>query len=627
MPIRRLPPLLVDQIAAGEVVERPASVVKELVENALDAGATRVSVSIVGGGIDSIEVADDGGGIPRGELPLALEAHATSKIAETSDLDRIGTLGFRGEALASISAVATVRIRSRPHDAAEAAELEVSEGRRGEVRPASGPPGTLVVVEHLFRSVPARRKFLKTPRTEGTRIAEWLRTIAIARPDVGFRLSIDGREAIDVAATPEPAQRIEAIVGGDVAPALIRVEPAGNDDPTAPRVWGFVGRPEVARAQARHQRIFLNGRAIADRLVIHAVREGFRGVMPGDRHPLAFLFIDLDPAEVDVNVHPAKTEVRFRRAEAVHAAVRRGVRAALEAASLTPAFEAAAPPATGGGPSIRTSPPSASSSSRLAGPPAGDPGPERGATRGIEDGSRGPKGFDYARAAVAIAAAEDPPIVETETSGTDARRGARPTAHRGVLQVADSFLVTEDREGLVLVDQHALHERLSFERLRTRILDGPLESQSLLVPVVREASAAQLEALEEATPLLAKLGLAVVAFGERSLAIEATPSLFESRGVDAAAFVLQLLDRWIEQGPVPDEAAALDEVLAMMACKASVRAGDALSSLAAEALLEAAEACERSSHCPHGRPTTLRISWSELRRRFGRSAQTVQRGS
>ncbi|MDA0974982.1 MAG: DNA mismatch repair endonuclease MutL, partial [Planctomycetota bacterium] len=244
MPIRRLPPLLVDQIAAGEVVERPASVVKELVENALDAGATRISVSIAGGGIEWIEVADDGGGIPAEELPLAVEAHATSKISESADLDRIATLGFRGEALASIAAVATVRIRSRPRDAAEGAELIVDEGRRDDVRPAASPPGTLVVVEHLFRNVPARRKFLKTPRTEGTRIAELIRTIAVARPDVAFRLSIDGREAIDVAATAEPAQRIEAIVGGDIAPSLVRVEPVGGADPAAPRVWGFVGRPE-----------------------------------------------------------------------------------------------------------------------------------------------------------------------------------------------------------------------------------------------------------------------------------------------------------------------------------------------------------------------------------------------
>lgn len=608
MPIRRLPPLLVDQIAAGEVVERPASVVKELVENALDAGATRISVSIAGGGIDSIEVADDGGGIPAEELPLAVEAHATSKISESADLDRIATLGFRGEALASIAAVATVRIRSRPRDAAEGAELIVDEGRRDDVRPAASPPGTLVVVEHLFRNVPARRKFLKTPRTEGTRIAELIRTIAVARPDVAFRLSIDGREAIDVAATAEPAQRIEAIVGGDIAPSLVRVEPVGGADPAAPRVWGFVGRPEVARPQARHQRIFLNGRAIQDRLVIHAVREGFRGVMPGDRHPLAFLFIDLDPSEVDVNVHPAKTEVRFRRAEAVHAAVRRGVRAALQAISLTPSFEpGSAVPATSAAPR-----PSAGSGSEPPGLFArSSPGGDWSRTH-----STGPKGFDYGRAAAALGAA---PTVETLPT-------TRSTS-RGVLQVADSFLVTEDEEGLVVVDQHALHERLSFERLRTRILDGPLESQRLLTPLVREASAAQLEALEDATPLFRRLGLEVSPFGERTIAVEAAPTLLASRGVEAAEFVLDLLQRWIDRGPIPDEAAALDEVLSMMACKASVRAGDGLASLAAEALLESAEACERSTHCPHGRPTTLRISWSELRRRFGRSAETGQRGS
>ncbi|MHC4832383.1 MAG: DNA mismatch repair endonuclease MutL [Planctomycetota bacterium] len=614
MPIRRLPPLLVDQIAAGEVVERPASVVKELVENALDAGATRISVAIVGGGIDSIEVADDGGGIPADELPLAVEAHATSKIAESADLDRIGTLGFRGEALASIAAVAEVRIRSRPHGVSDGAELVVREGRREAVRPAAAPPGTRVAVEHLFRSVPARRKFLKSPRAEGTRIAEFVRTIAVARPDVSFRLSIDGRDAIDVPATAEASDRIAAIMGGDVAPSLIRVEPRSDGDPDSPRVWGYVGRPEAARAQSRHQRLFLNGRAIQDRLVIHAVREGFRGVMPGDRHPLAILFVDLDPSEVDVNVHPAKTEVRFRRPDAIHAAVRRGVRAALQAASLVPEFE----PSPGGPSGPVPASPSA------AGP--GTPGLLAGRGDGrrfTTDSARGPKGFDYAKASAALDAAPIVESVPTPPGGEAGSRGPRG----GVLQVADSFLVTEDDDGLVIVDQHALHERLSFERLRARILEGPLESQALLTPIVREAGASQLEALDEAGPLLARLGLRVVSFGERSLAIEAAPTLFASRGVDAAAFVLDLLDRWIERGPVPDEAAALDEVLSMMACKASVRAGDAISSLAAEALLDAAAACERSTHCPHGRPTTLRIPWAELRRRFGRNAEAPQRGS
>ena len=615
MPIRRLSRLLVDQIAAGEVVERPASVVKELVENALDAAASRVSVAIVGGGIESIEVADDGAGIAAEELPLAVEAHATSKIAEAADLDRIGTLGFRGEALASISAVATVRIRSRPHEAVEGAELLVSEGRRGEVRPAAAVPGTLVTVEHLFASVPARRKFLKSPRTEGTRIAEFLRTIAVARPDVAFRLSIDGRGAIDVSATPDPSLRVAAIIGDDVAPALIRVEPVGGGDPAGPRVWGFVGRPETARARTGHQRLFLNGRAIQDRLVIHAVREGFRGAMPGDRHPFAILFIDLDPAEVDVNVHPAKTEVRFRHAEAVHAAVRRSVRAALETASLIPAFSPGGPPAAGSAAAASGTPREGGAGLFHGAPPGG------AATGGS---SRGPKGFEYARVAEAL---ESVPVVESPVPAATGPATGPATTSRGVLQVADSYLVTEDEQGLVLVDQHALHERLSFERLRARILDGPLESQALLSPVVREASAAQIEAFEEARPLLGRLGLSVSIFGARSLAIEAAPSLFASRGVDAAEFVLDLLDRWAERGPVPDETAALDEVLSMMACKASVRAGDALSALAAGALLEAAEACERSTHCPHGRPTTLRIPWAELRRRFGRSAEGAQRGS
>ena len=332
MPIRRLPTHLVNQIAAGEVVERPASVVKELLENALDAGSTRLAVAIEGGGIERIEVSDDGGGIAPEELPLAVAAHATSKIAALDDLDRISTLGFRGEALASIASVSEFSIRSRRREDPHASRLDVVGGEAGEVRPDAGPPGTLVSVRHLFLNAPARRKFLKSPSAETTRIAEIVRTLALARPDVAFSLEIDGRVAIDCAATPEASDRVAAILGRESAPSLVEVVPAEE----GVRVWGFVGKPELAKATSRAQRLFLNGRAIHDRLVLHAVREGFRGLMPGDRHPLSVLFIEVDPGEVDVNVHPAKAEVRFRTPEAVHAAVRRGVRAALGAVDLVP---------------------------------------------------------------------------------------------------------------------------------------------------------------------------------------------------------------------------------------------------------------------------------------------------
>ncbi len=604
MPIRRLPVHLVNQIAAGEVVERPASVVKELLENALDAGSTRLAVAIEGGGIDRIEVCDDGCGIAAEELPLAVAAHATSKIADLADLDRIATLGFRGEALASIASVSEFSIRSRRREDPHASRLDVVGGEPSEVRPDSGPPGTLVSVRHLFMNAPARRKFLKSPTAETTRIAEIVRTIALARPDVAFSLEIDGRLAIDCPATPEPSDRVAAILGRESAPALVEVVPAEE----GVRVWGFVGKPELAKANSRAQRLFLNGRAIHDRLVLHAVREGFRGLMPGDRHPLSVLFIEVDPADVDVNVHPSKAEVRFRTPDAVHAAVRRGVRAALGAVDLVPELPLGTPTA---------GPPREAGAWRLD-PPRSSQQPRLFSGAGSGSGERpvrtGPRGFDFSAMASAL---DRPPVPEDESSSDPA---AAFPARRRVLQVASSFLVSEEDDGLVIVDQHALHERLMFESLRERILVGPLESQRLLVPHVRPIGAEAIAAIEEASPLLSRLGFEVEIAGETRIAILAAPTLLASRGVDAADFVADLLERWSEHGPVPDEAAALEDVLAMMACKASVRAGEALAESEAIGLFERAIEIERASNCPHGRPTTLRIPWGELRRRFGRSS-------
>lgn len=609
MSIRRLPPSLVNQIAAGEVVERPASVVKELLENALDAGATRISVAIAGGGIESIEVADDGCGIAAAELPLAVAAHATSKIGEAADLERISTLGFRGEALASIASVSECSIRSRRREDAAAASLAAHGGAIGEVRPDAGPAGTLVSIRHLFLNTPARRKFLKSPVAETSRIAELVRTMALARPDVAFRFEIDGKVALECPATASPEVRLAAVLGEEVAASLIALEPVEG----VVRVWGFVGRPAQAKGSSRSQRLYLNGRAIHDRLILHAVREGYRGLMPGDRHPVVALFIEIDPAEVDVNVHPAKTEVRFRSPEAVHAAVRRGVKAALASVDLTPSIEvesAERAASLAGGRAAPRRDPEAPWRLRSGGGGSG-PGLFAGAARS----GGGPKGFDFAALATRLATDATEPASSIVASAVEGLE-----ASRSVIQVGGAFLISEDDEGLVVVDQHALHERLSFESLRERITAGPLESQRLLVPVVRSVPEATVEAIEEAAPLLRRLGFEVELAGDRRLALLAAPTLLASRGVDAADFVVELLGRWIEEGPIPDEAAALEPVLAMMACKASVRAGDRLSAAEMSGLFARALEVERASNCPHGRPTTLRISWSDLRRRFGRSS-------
>jgi len=606
MPIRRLPPHVVNQIAAGEVVERPASVVKELLENSLDAGATRIEVSIEGGGLEGIEVADDGGGIAAEELPLAVAPHATSKIEHAADLEQVATLGFRGEALASIASVSAFSIRSCRREETSGAIVEVEGGEVGPVRPAAGAPGTTVTVRHLFMNAPARRKFLKTTATETTRAVEVVRTAAIARPDVAFRVVVDGRVALDLPATAELSHRVAGVLGEEVGAGLLAVE---GDPAALPRAWGFVGRPDLSRASSRSQRIYLNGRPIQDRLVVHALREGFRGAMPGDRHPLAVLFLDVAPGEVDVNVHPAKTEVRFRSPEAVHAAVRRAVRAALGGSDLVPSVETDLGSSSW---SLR-SPRSDAGRSQpiLFSGASGTAATSRGAgwTTGA---TRSPAGFDYAAVAAAIASAVPAPPAPDELDD-------RPRRRR-VLQVGGLFLVSGDEEGLVIVDQHALHERLMFESLRRRITEGPLERQALLAPATASASAEAIEAIESSRMLLERLGFEVEPFGPRTIAVRAVPSLLGSRGVEATSFVVDLLERAAAEGPVPDEAAALEDVLAMMACKASVRAGDSLTDAEGEALLGQALESEGAASCPHGRPTMLRIPWSDLRRRFGRSS-------
>jgi len=580
MPIRLLPRQLVDQIAAGEVVERPASVVKELVENALDAGARRIEVDVEGGGADRIAVTDDGSGIAESELPLAVASHATSKISTSDDLAAIVTMGFRGEALASVASVSRLSITSRERGAVAAARIAVEGGEAGPVAPAAGPPGTRVEVRQLFWNVPARRKFLRSAATELGRIEEVLESIALCRPGVAFRLVSEGKVRVDLPAVEDPARRVRAVLG-DASDALLEVQADLDLGGSPLAVWGLVGRPELARASARALRFALNGRAVLDRTLTHAVREAFRGLVEPGRTPLGFVAIELDPSTVDVNVHPAKTEVRFRQQQAVHGAVMRSVRSALRAADLVPAFELGAP--APGGPRIPAAPAPASTFETFA--------------------------------AWAAATAVAPPVVEVAP--------AEPMLHgnraaRRVMQVHGSYLVVEDREGILVVDQHALHERAMFEELHARIAQSPLESQRMLVPAAVEVDARAAECAEEAAPLLARLGIELVAAGPRSVLVQSYPTFLLGRGVEPGEFVPALLARLADEGRA-DVEAALSEVLDMMACKAAVKAGDRLSSTELEALLDARERLERASNCPHGRPTSLRISLRDLERSFGRS--------
>ncbi len=588
MPIRLLPRQLVDQIAAGEVVERPASVVKELVENAIDAGAQRVEVSVEGGGVDRIVVADDGGGIAADELPLAIASHATSKISSSDDLAAIGTMGFRGEALASIASVSRLSITSRVTGSEAGARIEVDGGVASEVRPAGCPVGTVVEVRQLFHNVPARRKFLRTAGTELGRIEEVLESIALCRPDVAFRLVADGKTRIDLPATTDARRRVLAVLGESIADGLLEVTADTVLEGGAPiTLWGLVGRPSLARGSGRALRFALNGRAVLDRTLAHAVKEAFRGLVDPGRTPIAFVAVEMDPSLVDVNVHPAKTEVRFRQPNFVHQCVMRAVRDALRAADLVPSFTLM-PHAHGVVSAIPTIPM---------------------ATRNPTDFS------DFAALAVDRALHATPPVALV-SAAPETLHGNR-TARR-VMQVHGSYLVVEDAEGILVVDQHALHERGMFEELKARIAASPLESQRMLVPVAIETDPRAVEAIADAGPLLERLGIELGAVGPRAVLVHAYPTFLLGRGVEPATFVPGLLAQIAEDGHADFES-ALHSVLDMMACKASVKAGDRLSPTEIDALLDLRDRIERGTACPHGRPTALRITMRDLERNFGRS--------
>jgi DNA mismatch repair protein MutL len=585
MPIRPLPPIVVSQIAAGEVVERPASVVKELVENAIDAGATRITVEIEDGGKALICVSDDGAGIASDELSLAIAPHATSKIAAAADLDHVATMGFRGEALASIASVSRLTLLSRAAGAEDAWQIDSEGGATGAPRPAAAPPGTTVTVRNLFFNTPARRKFLRAEQTETGRIVDVVLALALAHPAIGFELTVGGRRRLALAPASPRARAIE-VIGPDLEPELLEFDAAAE----GLRIWGLAGAPALAGVNARGQRAYVNGRPITDRTVTHAIREGYRGLIEPGFTPVMVIFLEMDPALVDVNVHPAKSEVRFREQAAVHGAILRVVRERLRAADLTPpvVLEGAAGASIGAAAGVR------------------------GGAREIVERIRGlapaEKGFVYAELKEALAAAADVPPAEAPLPVV------RPVVD--ALQVHRAYLVTEDEAGLVIVDQHALHERVMFEELEARLERGPLESQRLLVPAMIRANGAAIERLAALRPVLERLGVDAAPAGPDTIAVHAFTTLLLDRGVDPVAFMEDVLAHMSELGGSAE--AILHEVVDMMACKAAIKAGQRLAPPEIETLLAARGRVERSSRCPHGRPTTLRIGLKELERRFGR---------
>ncbi len=651
--IKPLSALLASQIAAGEVVERPASVVKELVENALDAGASRIAVDLELGGTELVRISDDGQGIHPDDLPLAVAPHATSKVFTPEDLDRIATLGFRGEALASIASVSRYSIRSRTAENSAATVLEGEGGQVQPPRPAAGPVGTSITIRTLFFNTPARRKFLKTVATEQGRCLDTLRELALARPHVSFAATCDGRSVLDLPPAQSPRERAVAILGKELSSELLDVSADQFDDHRGIALWGLVGRPSLARATNKSQHIFVNGRAIRDRTIQHALAEAFRGLIEPSRYPTAVLMLEMSPQAVDVNVHPAKAEVRFRDGSLIHGTVLQAVRRTLRAHDLTPNIS----------PSFQgnTSGPNAAFGQRLAPIVFGDRAiqpqyltpssfggtnaapPTADSARAFADFFRrtphtqSPISYDAIRTAMQAnlprlanetaheTSYETPSTGSHTTSSASAAAQAdnppflEPKPASRILQVHKSFLLTQDEHGVLIIDQHALHERVMFEHLLARVLDGGLESQRLLTPVAVPCTPSQLAKLDELRPLLERLGVHAEPLGPKTLAVHAFPTFLFDRGVDPLPFITDLLERAESDSFVPGDEQTLREVLDMMACKAAVKAGDQLSESELGTLVALRDAVERSSNCPHGRPTSIRLTIKELEKLFGRT--------
>jgi DNA mismatch repair protein MutL len=618
MPITVLPEHVVNQIAAGEVVERPASIVKELTENALDADAAHVEIAVEDGGRKSIRVTDNGRGMDAADLALAFAPHATSKVAAPEDLFAISTLGFRGEALASIAAVSHAHIRSRPADADSGHEVAASADGIGQVRPCAAAPGTTVTVRDLFYNVPARRKFMRTTNTEFAHVGDELGRLALPHPRVSFRLLHNGREVKDLPPADSTLRRVTDLLGFEVAESLLTVRPGGGKA----EVSGLIGRPAAARGSSKWQYFFLNGRFVRDRLLSHAVREAYRGLIAPQLWPIAFIFVEVDPAAVDVNVHPTKIEVRFRDAQVVHEAILSALRRTLNRSDLVRGADAAAfgaPPReddTAADRDRRASLRQALADFFKAAPPRQSPldfPRERPPGRPPAAAAPPPLPADRARPPAAEAAGAEAPAAEAAGHAPP-----RPPSPGRAIQVHNTYLVAPTDEGLIIVDQHALHERLLYNDLSRRLTSGPLTAQRMLIPETLQVTPGEANLLQRRAELLERLGIEVSAFGPDAVAVQRFPSLLAERGVAPGAFIREVLDVLGDE-ETADAERLVENVLSMMACKAAVKAGEPLGAAEIDDLLSRRLEAEKSSACPHGRPTTLELPLRELEKQFERA--------
>ena len=612
-PIRELPTSVINKIAAGEVIERPASVVKELLENSVDSGATEIEVAIENGGIDLIRICDNGCGIPNEELMLAVTSHATSKITDAEELFRVGTFGFRGEALASIAEISQFVLRSRVADSDCGYELIVNGGQADPIAGCGMPDGTIIEVRNLFFNTPVRRKFLKTSQTERGHVAEAFTRVALANPQIHLRLLHNGKVQHDLPPTENWRQRIEDFFGAEISESLIHVQSEVEDV----QIEGYVVDPSVNRANNRMQYLFLNGRFIRDRSLQHALSEAYRGLLMTGRFPITFLRLTMPPQKVDVNVHPAKLEVRFLEGGKLYSQLLGVIRNKFLSTDLTAKAEL--------------------NRDRRN---ATEPMPERGAMTPnsqfeLKPSTSAQERLDFQHAtpskdwtapsqpvappAYPVAIPEFRPF---ETSAAKRSESAPPTMTQlepqaaRALQVHNTYLISETEEGMVVIDQHALHERIIYEQLREKVLAGRLESQKLLVPEPVPLPPAEAAIVLDHADLLDQLGVVVEPFGGDTVLVSSYPAMLANH--NPADMLRGIIDLLMDDGRQVDQRDLVDELLHMISCKAAVKAGDKLTPEEINDLIEHRNYCQDAHHCPHGRPTALVFSREELDKRFKR---------
>lgn len=656
--IQQLSTQVINKIAAGEVIERPASVVKELLENSVDAGATRIDVDIEEGGAELIRITDNGCGIDPEDFPLAVSSHATSKLREADDLFRVMTMGFRGEALASISEVSRFRIRSGTSESDTAYELTVDAGESSDVKPTAGAVGTQIEVRELFCSVPVRRKFLKRASTEFGHISEQFTRIALSNPRLHLTLRHNGKSVYELPPCDRLADRLALFFGRELAESLIWVEnAAGVDDEHMIRLWGYVAPPNFSHNTRKQQYLFLNGRWFQDRSLQHALGEAYRGLLMVGRQPIGFLFLEMPAAMVDVNVHPAKSEVRFVDSSNCYRLLLSTLRTKfltldlpgkLDAEKMKPDvpeekqlemrvdFADWAKEALSSAP---TPTPESSSQSSSYGVPTTSPVSPIPAP-GHVDPFTVPDHGD--RSTSAVAEGNDPAFVaptpiENDSLGSDVahRKPIAPTMREWsarqqppsaatqfepatfrALQVHDTYLVVETTDGLTVIDQHALHERVMYESLRRRVLSGDVEIQKLLIPTPVELAPREAATLEDHQELLSELGIEIEPFGNATVLVSSLPPMLAK--ADLTALMRDVAEQLESSAKKTERRDLIDSLLHMMSCKAAIKAGQRLKTEEIDALLSQRDLIDDSHHCPHGRPTALTLSRDELDKQFGR---------